>query len=145
MKNVKKIFGIIFFNTIFGALFVLLNQLSNNGFLNNFLSNQILPISATILGFNLTGIIFLAGQISTIESKVGCDFENSKREIKDNIYFMGVIFLILIFLLFINPTPTKYGSLDFCFNSLTVGLFFAQFYAVYEIINAVFLFKEPKK
>ncbi len=140
-----KLLGIIFFNIILGAGFILLNQLVGNCFLKNFLDNQILPIGSTILGFNLAGIIFLIGHITEIESKTNADFSASKRELKHNIYFLGLVFVAILLLLFVNPTPTQYKYVDFGFNALIMTLFFMQFYAVYEILNAVFHLKTTKK
>lgn len=132
-----KLLGIITFNSLLGVLFTFLGLKSGNDFFCDFLKNQILPISATIIGFNISGVIFLIGHLIQIEG----DFSNTKKEIKHNIFFMCLLFIFIILLLFINPIPFDKSIFDFIYQSLIMTLFFLQLYAVYEIINAVFNLK----
>lgn len=132
-----KLLGIITFNIILGVLFTYFGTSGDSRFLCDFLTNQILPISATIVGFNVSGVIFLMGHLLQIKG----DFSRSKNEIKHNIYFMGIIFVILIFLLFIKPMSFENSLYEFTYQSLIMTLFFFQIYAVYEIISAVFNLK----
>ncbi|MCX6807349.1 MAG: hypothetical protein NTZ80_00875 [Patescibacteria group bacterium] len=135
-----KLLRIITFNIFLGILFTYTGEMGNPQFLSVFLNSQILPISATIVGFNIAGIIFLIGHLLQLRG----DFSNTKKEIMHNIYLVGILFLVILLLLLINPVPTKNMYCDFAFKSTIMTLFFFQIYAVYEIVKAVFTI-EPNR
>ena len=144
-----RILWVIFFNLILAILLVTIDCYlwSKWVFLTNFFTNQLLPISATILWFNLSGIIFLLGQISWMEM-AGKSFSNSKNEIKHNIIFMGIAFLVMIFLLipynYLKDISMNLGVVFSVYQIIIATIFFMQIFASYEIVMAVFRLKPNK-
>lgn len=136
-----KLLGIFTFNFILAAIFTLLGMNSKNQFINNFLHNQILPISATLIGFNVTGVFFLIGYLLQIPG----EFTKTMKEIKHNIYIMGIAFITIVLLLFINPLPFENFLFDFLYQSFIMTLFFIQIFAVSEIVNGVISLKNNNR
>jgi uncharacterized membrane protein YoaK (UPF0700 family) len=96
---------------------------------------------ATILGLNLATGTVLLGNLTNIEIQLQKSlFKKSKKEIKSNLLFMTVIFVVAIFILSVG---TKYfGSYEICVelikNTLNVTLLLFYAYAFWEMTTAVF-------
>lgn len=138
-----KIFGIVCLNLIIGFAIACLGIL-NPEFTKNFLNNQILQISATILGFSLSGAIFLLSTIIDLELKNSIFFTKTKDEIKQNIYFMIISFILLIVVLFIRSNFESNSNVKFILNGVSFSIFSIQICAVFELIGAIFMIKKDK-
>ncbi len=134
-----RVFGIISLNIFVGIFISYLGYIIGNDFLINFLNNQILTISATIIGFNFAVVVFLIGFLLKIDG----DFSKTKKEIKDNIRFMMLMFGMILFFLIIRPKINN----DICnvlYDSLILALFSSQMFSVYEVIDSIFnISKKP--
>jgi len=95
-----KLIGYIASAVIFSLVIIGLNSLSGNGFVFDFIKNDALTISTTLMGFNIAVHTILIGQITDIEiyvDHIGL-FKNTRKELKENALF-NVFLLVLIFVL----------------------------------------------
>jgi hypothetical protein len=129
-----KLLGIITFNLFLGVIFAITGTISNPSFFENFINNQILPISATIVGFNLTGVIFLISHLIQLKG----DFTNTKKELQHNIYFMSILFVLILFILCFDHRNFNNYYASLIYKTIIMSLFFLQLYSVYEILRTIF-------
>ncbi len=141
--------GHLFLSLIISSFIIFMNYLTNNNFLNNFFNNQLIPTLASLVGFNIAAVIFLIGQLNTVEGKNGKFgiFNDTRKEIKHNIYFIlidfTIIFLLLIFRSDLNNLVNNNSKIIFSiFNILILALFLLIIFSIFEIMKAVFKLNE---
>lgn len=95
-----KILGNITFAVIIALILISLGMWTGNGFIFDFINIQLIGIATTLLGFNIAIHAILAGQISTLEIRMGKlgHFINTRKELKDNA-MLNVFLLTTIFFL----------------------------------------------
>lgn len=146
-----KILGLIFVSLLVGVASVLLDYFTPGTFLITFLGGDFVQTFAAIVGFNMAAIIFLLGQIMTIDPGGATDnFKNTKKEIKDNAIYMLAFFAMSIVLLILRPDYLQSGGLGenaiyYVINIFVIALFVMGVYTVYEILCAAFILtKKPE-
>jgi len=133
-----RIFWIFTFHILIWFVLTYLWFNCDKEFFLNFLSTQILPISATIIWFSISGIIFLITHLLSLD----WNFEKTKEEIRDNIVFMGITFFIMFFFLLVSPSSFSNEIFKYSYYTTIVTSFLLQLFAVYEILRAIFLIKK---
>gem|GEM_PF-2769499 len=145
--------GIIFSSIILATLIIVADFYIPGNFLNDFCKNGFIETFATLVGFNFASIIFLIGQLMSIENIPGksYDFSKTKKEIKENSYFLFALFIVSIIFLIVRPDINKdtssvinnkwyYINTFFLLNFFTLGLF-----AIFEIVQAIFNINSSSK
>jgi len=137
--------GYLFLSLIISSLIIFIDYLTNSNFLNNFFDNQLIPTLASLVGFNVAAVIFLVGQLNMFETrnKKSGIFSKTRKEIKHNIYFIlidfVIIFLLLIFRLDQNSLINNNLKIMFLvFNILILALFLLIIFSIFEIMRATF-------
>ena len=95
-----KLIGYITSAVVISLVIIGLNSLCGNNFIPDFIKNDALTISTTLMGFNIAVHTILIGQITDVEiyvQRIGL-FKNTRKELKDNALF-NVFLLVLIFFL----------------------------------------------
>ncbi len=138
--------GFIFVSLVIAAAVVSLDYALPGDYLNIFLDDHFIETFAALVGFNLAGVIFLVGQLLVIEGGRDFAFENTRREIKHNAYFLlssfGLSLLLLIFRPnFIESVSVKQNLVFYTMNVLILTLFTLVIFAIFEILQAVFRIK----
>lgn len=137
--------GIVFISLLVSLPIFLIDRFLQTNFLESFLKNQSLQIMGTLVGLNITTTAFLVGHLTNIEINLKkILFNNSKREIKHNLYFMIVIFLIQLLLLSAIPSVSSDTqgwviNLKSVLIYLGLAIFLLSIYALYEMTKAIFL------
>ena len=137
-----KLLGILFAAILIAIPIMILDHIHGAGFLYKFFREQSLGIVATVLALNVATVTFLIGHLVNLETKAEEPiFKDTKKEVKDNVYFMFGMFLIIIFLVssMNDKQVFKINSADY--NPL---IFFALvsfiliFVALFEIVQCIF-------
>ncbi len=141
-------FGILFLLILFTAPFVAIDYFWSSRFIEEFMREQSLQIMGTILALNIATASFLVGHLIDIEMKEGkVIFETTMREIKHNIYFMFVLFVLQMGVLSIGDVE----FIEFDNNwkhwilGLNVILFLAYIFCLYEMTAAIFSLRKRMK
>ena len=141
-----RILGFIFLSLLLSTGIVLVDFFLPGTYLSGFLNNHFIETFAGLVGFNIAAVVFLVGQLISLEdrvdSKIG--FINTKREIKQNAYFLLSSFLSCLFLLIIRPDlkldiSLKNNIFYYVDNIIIMSLFILAIFAIYEILRAIFL------
>jgi hypothetical protein len=148
-----RIFGIVFIILLVEAGVLYLESITKSSFLTGFLTNQSLQIMGTMLALNVATASFLVGNLTNLEiSLKRALFASSKSEIKQNLLFMVVVFLLDLGILIIIPPAVQSNILfspEFLSKASSFFLFLLYFYALYELTEAIFSVNEfmklPKK
>lgn len=140
-----RILGFIFLSLIISASLVALDFYISGTYLTDFLNDHFIETFASLIGFNIAAVIFLVGQLINIEDRLGSksSFNNTKKEIKHNAYFLLSSFVISLILLIIRPNLQGVGELKdnvlyYIDNVLIITIFSLAIFAIYEILRAVF-------
>lgn len=146
-----RFLGFVFIALIFSALILVADFYLPGNYLDNFLENQLMPILATLVGLNIAAVIFLIGGLSDMELKTDnfAVFDNTKKEIKHNIYFILLSLVASFVLLVVKPSVDSTSSvflrsLYYVDSVLLIALFVMTIFAIFEIIGAVFAIKNNK-
>jgi hypothetical protein len=140
-----RVLGIFFAVILAGVPVLVADALVGNGFLANFITNQSFSIMATMLGFNIATSAFLVGHLTNIELQLRKSiFKKSRRELRQNLVFMFVVFLIYLILL--TATPKEPGAWTVTISSASISIFTAAslflfmlyMFAVFELTKAIF-------
>ncbi len=141
-----RILGFIFLSLILATGLVIGDFYLPGAYLSNFLDNHFIETFAGLIGFNIAAVIFLVGQLMSIEERLGskAGFINTRREIKHNAYFLLSSFLACLVLLIFRPSPHENISLGTNFfyyvdNIIIIAIFILAVFSIYEILRAVFL------
>jgi uncharacterized membrane protein YphA (DoxX/SURF4 family) len=111
--------------------------MTNGNFLNNVLEKELLSIMATLLGLILTTSSFLLSNLNKIEMKLkNSFFEEPKKEIKHNLYFMLILFVITLIILIPHFEPNTQFYEYKKIGSISVLLLYLL--AFFETIKAIF-------
>ena len=140
-----RLLGLIFALILIEIPILIIDHFVGNGFLTDFMKNQSLTIMGTLLGLNIASSIFLVGYLTNIESIRNKQlFTRSKKEIKQNIYLMIIIFLLQLIVLVATPSITKNSSEVIKNTSMweiriSLFLFLFYFLMLYEMTSSIFL------
>ncbi len=138
MKKLFIISCVIIVTVVLPILFF--DNFLKNGFLKLFFETQMIPLLGTILALNLALGASLQAILFNIEvqhDKVL--FVNARREIKENMLFMIIVFIILFVVQVATPLVTienKYLLANI--TGIKLLLFFLYLYAVKEIGESIF-------
>ena len=130
--KVIYLFGIFCINFLLACAFIFLGNYVGSTYVESFIQNDLISVSATILGFSLTGVIFLLGTFQNFK----VNFNNTKVEIKHNIYASTILFVFNLLLVILSET-SKHNSNGFMAIAIFT-VFFLQISLVLEIISATF-------
>lgn len=140
-----RILGFIFLSLLISSSLITVDLYLPGSYLTDFLTNHFIETFAALVGFNIAAVIFLIGQLMNLEDRLGAKrgFENTRREIKHNSYFLLSSFVVCLVLLVIRPdVGNEIGLKDNIFyysdNLLIIAIFSLAIFAIYEILRAVF-------
>ncbi len=144
-----RVLGFIFLSLLFASAVVCVDYFLPGDYLIKFLNEQFVEVFATLVGFNIAAVIFLIGQLIVLEEGHNFIFENTRREVKHNSYFLLAAFVISLLLLIFRPDfteaapfPVKLGF--YIINILILTLFTLATFALYEILHATFLLNKKR-
>lgn len=145
--------GHIFVAIVVSSAVVISDYFLPGTFLAKFIDNNLIETFASIVGFNIAAVIFLLGQLISIEGKFAdVDvFQNTRREIKHNSYFLLVSFSIVLVVLMARPDMNSadmtlsVNRVHFFLNGVSIALFYLALIAVFEILKAVFVLGKNQK
>ena len=147
-----RILGFIFLSLVLAIILVFADLYLPGTYLNNFLDNHFIETFAGLVGFNIAAVIFLVGQLMSLEDKFGGKtvFVNTRREIKHNAYFLLSSFVMCLVLLVVRPNLKDNISLHenifyYIDNIFIITIFTLAIFSIYEILKAVFLLSKPVK
>ena len=90
-----RLIGIIAVITVVSGLICLVSYTSGSSFIIKFSTEQSLQIMATALALNVATISFITGNFLSIEHKTKTPiFNETRKELRHNILFMVVLFVI---------------------------------------------------
>lgn len=140
-----RILGFIFLSLLISSSLIAADLHLPGSYLTNFLDNHFIETFAALVGFNIAAVIFLVGQLMNLEDRLGIKkgFENTRREIKHNSYFLLSAFVACLVLLILRPDMRGIGNLSdnifyYLNNLLVITIFSLAIFAIYEILRAVF-------
>jgi len=137
MKKLITIICIIVTTIVLPIL--LLDFYTGNGFLSKFFNEQIIPLMGTILALNLALAASLHAILLGLEVQKNVSLVGTRKEVKSNVLFMIIIFILVFILQIITP---KMGLNNLLLMTTITGLkllfFFLYLYAVYEISSVLF-------
>lgn len=137
-----RFLGIIFIALIPTGIIGFADYHYGGNFLYNFAQNQSMGIMGTILALNIATVTFLLGNLYTIEDKAGKEvFASTKKEVKQNVYFMAGIFLTNLFMLALMPELNSQASgiqPAFVLSLVSLMLIILIIFALIEIVQAIF-------
>lgn len=141
-----KFLGFLFLSLLLSSAIVVADFYLPGMFLDNFLSYSLIQTFATLVGFNVAAVIFLLGQIISVEKQSGQDgfFKETRKEIRYNSYYLLISFLLSLFLLIFRPDFSSLNSAGFemlyyIINTLILALFILAIFSIYEILKGVFI------
>lgn len=141
-----RIFGFIFVSLLISSSLLFADFYLPGHYLSDFLSEHFSETFAALVGFNIAAVIFLVGQLMSLEDRIGAKkaFENTRREIKHNSYFLLSAFVACLVLLIIRPdiqegAGFKVNIWHYIDNLLVLAIFSLAIFAIYEILKAVFM------
>lgn len=144
-----RLLGYLFTALLISAGVVWLDHQLVGSYLNDFLDNHFIETFAALVGFNVAAVVFLIGQIMTLEEKHGVEFGATRREIKHNSYFLLFAFVGALLDLIFRPAYQiglpALGNLGFYLcNVLALALLGLSIFAIFEILQAVFMIGRSK-
>jgi len=142
-----QILGYIFLSIILALGIVIADYFLPGTYLTSFLNDHFIETFAGLVGFNIASVIFLLGQLINLEERIKNKkvFENTRREIKHNSYFLLIAFLLSIVILIIRPDLNSVNStfsnniLYFSLNTLVLVLFILGIVSIIQILSAAFV------
>lgn len=140
-----RILGFIFLSLLVSSSLIVADLYLPGSYLTDFLNDHFIETFAALVGFNIAAVIFLVGQLMGLEDRLGVSrgFENTRREIKHNSYFLLSAFFTCLILLVVRPNLKVSTSLEenifyYGDNLLVIAIFSLAIFAIYEILRAVF-------
>jgi hypothetical protein len=138
-----RFLGFYFLSVLFSCLLVFLDSILPGSFFSTFIDNHFIETYSCLIGFNIASIIFLIGQLISIEEKFNKNFEHTRNEIKQNSFYLLFSLLISIVALIFRPDITSTSSAEVIliyniFNIFVFSLFLLSFYSIFEVLRAVF-------
>jgi hypothetical protein len=135
----------VFLSLIIATLIVVTDYCLPGAFLQHFLDSSFIETFGGLVGFNIAAVIFISGQLYVIEERSGKSkaFLSTKTEIKHNAYFLLSSFVLSIVILLMRPdlqtdTAILVNKLYYTLNIFVLAVFSLAFFAVFEILRAVF-------
>lgn len=141
-----RFLGFIFISLIISTLIIFVDIFLPGQFLINFIDSHYIETFSALIGFNLASITFLLGQLITIEATINKNslFDSTRKEIKQNSFFLIFSFIISLLLLSfrpdINPVSSQFASniAYYSINIVVVSIFLMALFAIFEILQSVF-------
>lgn len=141
-----QILGYVFLSILIAIGVVIGDYYLPGTFLTSFLDDHFIETFSGLVGFNIAAVIFLLGQLISLEERSTNKnaFENTKKEIKHNSYFLLISFLVSIIVLIFRPDIVSWDSsllankAYYIMNGLVVVLFCLAMASIFEILSAVF-------
>lgn len=138
-----RIAGITFILLILTSALCSIDYVVGGSFLFSFLKQNSLEIMGTVLALNIATATFLVGQLMNIELQLKMEvFTKSKREIKHNILFMIIIFVLQLMVLTAIPSDTSTNQVLLIAKPwiyrLSLFFFLTYVYALYELSTGIF-------
>lgn len=140
-----RFLGVLFLALLLSATTVIVDIFVSGNFLSRFIDNSFIETFASLIGFNLASVTFLLGQLITIEATVNNDsmFDNTRKEIRHNTYFLIATFILSLLLLVFRPEFEATGLIRqnvwyYIFNTSVLTIFLMSLFAIYEILKSVF-------
>ena len=149
-----QILGHIFVAIIVSTVVIVGDYLLPGTFLEKFIDNNFIETFAGLVGFNIAAVIFLLGQLITIEDRSDDQrdtFRNTLQEIKHNSYFLLISFALALLFLVMRPdlnsvdTSLVSNKAYYLLNGLSIALFYLAITAIFEILKAVFVLGKHQK
>lgn len=149
-----QILGHIFVAIIVSTVVIVGDYFLPGTFLEKFIDNNLIETFAGLVGFNIAAVIFLLGQLITIEDRSDDQrdtFRNTRQEIKHNSYFLLISFALALLFLVMRPdlnsvdTSLVSNKAYYLLNGLSIALFYLAITAIFEILKAVFVLGKHQK
>lgn len=141
-----RILGFIFLSLLVSSSLIAADLYLQGSYLTDFLNNHFIETFAALVGFNIAAVIFLVGQLMSLEDRFGVKrgFAGTRREIKHNSYFLLSAFVFCLILLVIRPdlqvaAGLKNNIFYYVDSLLVISIFSLAIFAIYEILRAVFM------
>src|SRR3989344_288932 len=138
-----RFLGFLFVAVVISSFLVWLSLYIGNTHLDSFLDSQLIPTLATIVGFSVAAVIFILGQLSTVEIQTGKSghFKSTKKELRHNIYTLLFIFFIAFILFIFKPSlddisVMRYKILYYSISIASLTIFIISLVAIYEVIGS---------
>lgn len=137
-----RLIGVITIIALLASVVVFIEHYFNGNFISEVLYSETLSILATILGLQLATASFLLTSLSTFELRAGLNvFDESRKEIKENLYLLVFTFLVALVVLVIDTT-----NMSFFAQSLkkvcVVGIILLAIFSFIELVKALFSFEQ---
>lgn len=148
-----QVLGYIFISIVLSAIIIVGDYFLPGSFLTKFLDGSFIETFAVLVGLNLTAIIFLLGQLISFEEKYKGNqlFEKTRKEIKQNSFFLFGSFCASLVLLIVRPDLDQ-QNISFLsnisyylFNGIIIAIFILAMITIFEIIGAVFVLSKSEK
>lgn len=146
-----QLFGYTFLSLIFASLAIAGDYHLSGSFLDNFLNSGFVETFAALVGFNIAAVTFLMGNLGETERafKGASDFSNTRKEIKQNIYFLFSVFVLALVALIIRPNlqvPIDFLNNEgyYLLNGAILTFFGLGLASIFEVIKAIFSIAEIK-
>jgi len=135
MKKIISVISVIIVFIIIPILF--LYYCGSQEYLDTFFAEQMIPLMGTIMALNFATASSLQAILFSIEDKKDMNiFAATKSEIRQNLIFMIVVFLLAFILQVIKNPASK--MLLYPLISIKLLVFFMYFYAIYDLNKALF-------
>lgn len=140
-----RILGIIFLCVLLIVPILVMDYFVGNGFLASFFGGHSITLMGTLLGLNFVIVVFLMQSMTAIEVKIDKTiFIGTRKEVKQNTFFMLVIFVLHFFVLVVMP-KTSHGTsqiwqcrIAFLCKATNLILFCLSLYCIHEVVRAAF-------
>ncbi len=142
-----QILGHIFVSILVAIIIIVGDYYLPGSFLTSFIDNHFIETFATIVGLNITAVVFLLGQLIVVKEKLTNSrnvFENTIKQIKHSSYFLVISFLLSLVVLIFRPNlkldDVRLGVnvVYYIMNGSLVMLFCLSVVSIFEILGAVF-------
>jgi hypothetical protein len=147
-----QILGYIFISIILATLVTISDYFLPGSYLTKFIDGSFIETFAFLVGLNLTAIVFLLGQLISFEEKYKNNilFEKTRKEIKQNSFFLFGSFCLSLILLIIRPDLNQDISFIknityYIMNGFIIAIFILAMITIFEILGAVFVLSKPQK
>ncbi len=140
-----KLLGVFFLVLLIELPLILVDLFVKNGFIQFFVHQQSLEIMGTLLGLNIASSIFLIGHLIDIEAKLDKDiFDATKKEMKQNIIAMFVMFIIELIIQIAMPiilpnSPQIIKDISMWLSYVGLYVFLLYLFALFEMTQAIFI------
>lgn len=148
-----QILGHIFVAIVVSTAVIIGDYFLPGTFLENFINSNFIETFASLVGFNIAAVIFLLGQLISIEDRFSDKdvFQSTRKEIKHSSYFLLVSFTLSLIILTLRPDlnvadmSLVANKAYFFLNGVSVALFYLAIISIFEILKAVFILGKHQK